>query len=434
MSEKFIIEGGHKLKGEIEVLGAKNAALPILVASVLSKERSIIDNIPLIGDVFTMLEILKSIGVKIKFLGKRKIQIDPSKIHLSNMDYDLVTSIRSSVFLFGALSSRFKNFKLTTPGGCQLGSRVLDPHFEGLKSVGVSIKKENGVYYVSNTAGKKGKREIVLSEMSVTATENVILASVLSKGTIDVYAAASEHYVQDLCHFLNKMGAKISGIGTSHLTIDGVESLSGSEHFVMYDPIEMGTFISLAASTQSDILIKNTIPEFIRFELLKFKEANVNFKILNKKKFSKGWGYELADLKIKPSKLKAVKKVHNMPYPSFSADILPIFAVLMTQAKGVSLIHDWMYEGRMKYIEELNRMGADAFICDPHRALVTGPTKLEGKNITGFDLRAGATLMIAALIASGKSVISNAYQVDRGYEEIEKRLKKIGAKIKRIKS
>ncbi len=433
MSEKFVIEGGHKLKGEIEVLGAKNATLPILTAAILSSEVSVIDNIPLIGDVYSMIKILKSIGVKVKFIGKRKIRIDASNINIKNIDYDLVTQIRSSILLFGSLSSRLKDFKLTTPGGCQLGARVLDPHIDALSEVGVKIKKEKNIFHITNKKNSKKNREIVLSEMSVTATENVIIASVLSDGIIKLYAAAKDHYVQDLCHFLNKMGAKISGIGTNDLTIEGVKKLKGAEHFVIYDPIEAGTFIALASGTKSHIIVKNIIPDFIRFELLKFKEANVSFKLRNVRKFEKGWGYQVADLEIFPSNLKAVKKIHNMPYPGFSADILPIFAVLMTQSKGVSLIHDWMYEGRMKYIEELNRMGADAFLCDPHRALVTGPTKLEGKEITSFDLRAGATLIIAALIADGESIISNAYQVDRGYEAMEKRLSKVGAKIKRIK-
>ena len=430
--EKFIIEGAHRLKGEIEVFGAKNAALPVLAASILSKEKTIIDNIPLIGDVFSMIDILKSLGVKVKFLGKRKIEIDASNISIKNIDYDLITEIRSSVFLLGALSARFKKFKLTIPGGCQLGARILDPHIDALKSVGVKIKKIKNVFEITSKGSSKKHREVVMPEMSVTATENAIIASVLSSSVIDIYAAAADHYVQDLCHFLNKMGANIKGIGTNHLTIKGVSELSGAKHFIIFDPIETGTFIALAAGTKSHLVVKNVIPEFIRFELLKFKEANVKFKFNNLEEFDKGWGYKLCDIEVFPSELRAVKKVHNMPYPGFSADILPIFSALMTQAKGVSLIHDWMYEGRMKHINELNRMGADAFICDPHRALITGPTKLEGKNITSFDLRAGATLILAALIADGKSTINNVYQVDRGYEFIEKRLKKIGAKIKRI--
>lgn len=432
--EKFVIQGNKKLKGEIEVIGAKNAALPILAASILSSQKSVIDNLPLIGDVLSMIDILKSIGVKVRFLEKRKVEIDPSYINVGNINYDLITKIRSSVFLFGALSARVKKFQLTTPGGCQLGARILNPHISALGALGIKISKTKNIFNIENTNTRNKRRELVLSEMSVTATENAILASALSLGVTEIFCAAYDPYVVDLCRFLEKMGAKISGVGTHHLTIQGVEMLNGAEHFIMPDPIEMGTFIALGASTRSNITVKNVVPEFIRFELLKFKEANVKFKIHNKKEFKKGYGYEICDLEILPSQLKAVKKVHNMPYPGFAADILPIFATLMTQADGVSLVHDWMYEGRMKYIEELNRMGADAFICDPHRALITGPTKLVGKDITSFDLRAGATLIIAALIAEGESIISNVRQVDRGYEKIEERLKKIGAKIKRINS
>ncbi len=433
MKEKFEIVGGYKLSGSIDVFGAKNAVLPILAASVLSKEKIIIDNIPLIEDVLTLIDILKSVGVKIVFLKKTKIELSAKNINTKNINYDLISKIRSSVLLLSALSSRVDTFKISVPGGCQLGARILAPHIEGFNALGVKIKKIGKFFKVVNSHSKKKNREIVMSEMSVTATENIIIASVLLFGTTKIYGAASDPYVSDLCHFLNSIGAKISGIGSHELIVEGVSDLGGGKHFIMYDPIEMGTFIALAAGTKSHLTIKNVIPDFIRLELLKFKEANVKFKLNNKRIFEKGWGYEICDVEIFPSKLKAVKKVHNMPYPGFAADILPIFAALMTQAEGVSLVHDWMYEGRMKYIEELNRMGADAFVCDPHRALITGPEKLEGKDITSFDLRSGATMIIAALMASGKSVISNAYQVDRGYADIEKRLKKAGAKIKRIK-
>jgi len=430
---KFVIEGGKKLSGEIEVYGAKNVALPILAASMLTKEKSVIDNLPTIGDVNSLMNIMKSMGVKITFLGKNKVEIDPSEVNPKNLNLDIVTQIRSSVFLLGALPARCKEFKLTRPGGCQLGARILDPHLDALKAIGIKIKKDGNMFHITNNNKVKKDREVTLSEMSVTATENAVLAAVLAPGKVDIYDAASEPYISDLCAFLNKMGAKISGAGTHHITIEGVLELHGAHHFIMYDPIEMGTFLALGAATKSHIKIKNFIPEFIRLELLKFKEANVKFNLHNLREFEEGWGYKICDLEVFPSDLKAVKKIHNMPYPGITPDMLPIFTVLMTQAQGVSLIHDWMYEGRMKYIDELNRMGADAFMCDPHRALITGPTKLEGKDITSFDLRAGATLIIAALIADGKSIINNAYQVDRGYANIEKRLKKLKANIKRVK-
>ncbi|MCR4323177.1 MAG: UDP-N-acetylglucosamine 1-carboxyvinyltransferase [Candidatus Azambacteria bacterium] len=430
MADKFIIKGGKKLAGSIEVRGAKNAAFAVLAATLLTKETCTIENVPLIKDIFVMLEIFKSIGVQYEFISKRTLRISAAALSPKNIDHDVVEKIRASVLLCGALPARTARFSLTKPGGCSIGSRILEPHFDALAQVGIDIKKR-GKYLDVIRRENSGDHEIVLSEMSVTATENAVLASVIRTGTVTIYCAAAEPYVQDLCHMLVKMGATISGIGTHTLTIKGVARLHGVTHCIMPDPIEMGTFIALAASTKSRIVIKNTVPEFIRFDLLKFAEAGVIVKIRNRRKIAGGWGYEMADMEVVPSKLVAIPKVHNMPYPGLSPDLLPMFVVLMTQAHGVSLIHDWMYEGRMKYVEELRHMGADAFICDPHRALITGPTPLEGRNITSFDLRAGAVLIIAALTAKGTTVIQNAYQVDRGYEDIEGRLKKIGALIER---
>ncbi len=429
-SEKFIIHGGKPLHGSISVLGAKNAALPILVGVLLTREECEIENIPLIGDVLKMLAILKSIGVTYKFIDKRKIRISAANLDLNTIDYSLVGEIRSSILLFGALSTRVAHFTLPRPGGCVLGARILDPHIDALSAVGIDVKRKGGLYHISRK--NIAKRTVVLSEMSVTATENIILSSVVSDGVTEIFGAACEHYVQDVCHFLVSMGAKISGIGTYYLTIQGVKKLSGTRWSIMPDPIEAGTFIALASATKSHVLITGVAIEFIRLELLKFKEANVKFKIRNERLALSSWNYKVADIEVFPSRLVAVEKVHNMPYPGFSSDLLPIFAVLATQAKGVTLIHDWMYEDRLKYIAELQRMDANAFICDPHRALITGPTPLIGTTITSFDLRAGAVLIIAGLIASGTTIIHGAYQVDRGYEEIEKRLKKIGARIKRV--
>lgn len=431
MADKFILKGGKKLKGSIEVRGAKNAAFAALAAALLTRETCEIDNVPLVEDVFVMLEIFTSIGVKHEFISKRKVRISAAALFPKNIRHDMVEKIRASVLLCGVLPMRAPRFTLAKPGGCSIGSRVLDPHIDALVHVGIEIKKRGKYLDVAKRA-IAGDREIVLSEMSVTATENAILASVVRKGIVTIYCAAVEPYVQDMCHMLVKMGANISGIGTNTLVIKGVARLRGVKHFIMPDPIEMGTFIALAACTKSRIVIKNTVPEFIRFDMLKFREAGVIVKTRNHKKNAQGWRYETADMEVTPSTLVAVKKVHNMPYPGLCPDLLPMFAVLMTQARGVSLIHDWMYEGRLKYIEELKRMGADAFICDPHRALITGPTPLEGKEITSFDLRAGAVLIIAALTAKGTTVIQNAYQVDRGYEDIEGRLRAIGANIKRI--
>lgn len=430
MADKFIIKGGKKLRGAIEVRGAKNAAFAVLAATLLTKETCEIDNVPLVEDVFVMLEIFKSIGVQCDFIAERKLRVSAETLSPKTIAQDMVEKVRASVLLCGALPMRVPRFTLTKPGGCSIGSRILDPHIDVLAPVGIEIRKRDKYLDVVKREST-GDREIVLSEMSVTATENAVLASVIRKGSVTIYCAAAEPYVQDLCHMLVKMGAHISGIGTNTLVIKGVARLHGVKHFIMPDPIEMGTFITLAACTKSRIVIRNTVPEFLRFDMLKFAEAGVIVKIRNRKKITGGWGYETADMEVVPSQLVAVKKLHNMPYPGLCPDLLPMFVVLATQAHGVSLIHDWMYEGRLKYVEELKRMGADAFICDPHRALITGPTPLEGKDITSFDLRAGAVLIIAALTAKGTTVIQNVYQVDRGYENIEGRLKKLGARIER---
>lgn len=429
---KFIVNGGKPLKGTIEVKGAKNAATKILAACLLTADKCIIENLPEIEDVFRMMEIIESMGAKIERKEAGKIIIQAKDIDPLKMNYDLVCKMRSSILLMGALIARCDNFKIPPPGGCIIGARSIEAHLNVLSALGANIKQEDNFYCLQRN--HLSGVEIVMPEISVTATENAIFGAVLAKGQTIIKCAAMEPHVQDLCYFLNKMGANISGIGTHTLIINGVAKLSEAKHFIISDPIEMCTFISLAAATRSEIKIKNAVPEFIEVELLKFKEANVNFKINNVEKFSSGWGYKIAELNIFPStQLKAVKKVHNMPYPGFSADSLSPFAVLMTQADGISLIHDWMYEGRLKYIDELNKMGANAVICDPHQALITGPTPLYGKKITSFDLRAGAALIIAALVANGETEIDNIYQVDRGYEKIEERLQGLGADIKRVK-
>ncbi|KKS33410.1 MAG: UDP-N-acetylglucosamine 1-carboxyvinyltransferase [Parcubacteria group bacterium GW2011_GWA2_42_35] len=433
MSEKFIIQGGKSLAGEIEVRGAKNSAAAILSACLLTKEPCLIENVPLIEDVFRILEIFKSLGVKTEFIGERALKIEAKNLNPELMDYKQVKKLRASVLLMGPLIARFAEFKIPYPGGCQIGARIIDPHLDVLKKLGTEIDFDQEFFYLKRKKLKGVK--IVMPEMGVTPTENAVMAAVLAQGKTIIKCAASEHYIQDLCHFLRKMGAKISGIATHELIIEGKKQLKGAKHFIMPDPIETGTFLALLASTKSRGKIKNIAPEFLEFELLKFKEANVNFEIINEKSSKKGWGYKLADIKIEPSlQLRAVKKVHNMPYPGFAADLIQPFAVLMTQAEGTSLIHDWMFDGRLKYIDDLIKMGANAVVCDPHRVLITGPTPLKGTSISSFDLRAGASLIIAALTAYGQTEISDIYQVDRGYEKLEERLQKLGADIKRVKA
>ena len=409
-------------------MGSKNAATPILSACLLTREACVIDNIPLIDDVLKMIELLKSMGVEIEWLEKRKLKVkagdnvDPEK-----MDFSIVGHMRSSILLLGSLLARFKNFKIKQPGGCIIGARPVGVHFDALEALGAKITPENGFYCfeANRLIGKK----IVLREFSVTATENLMMAATLAEGTTVIKIAAIEPHVQDLARFLNKMGSRIKGLGVHTIQIEGIgkkDSLSmlhGAEHKLIPDPIEAGTFAIAAIATKGDVEINNVNPHELDLVIEKLREIGANIEIKENK------------LLIKPSpKYNAIRKIETRTYPGIPTDLQAPFAVLATQAEGTTLIHDTMYENRLAYINELNKMGANAIICDPHRALITGPTPLYGQDITGFDLRAGATLIIAALLATGKSTIDKIEQVDRGYERIEERLKNLGADIERIET
>lgn len=419
--EKFIINGGKPLKGEIEVKGSKNATTPILSACLLTTEECMIDNVPLITDVMNMIRILQSMGVEVERIGERTVRVragdnvDPEK-----MDFSLVGHMRSSILLLGSLLARFHKFKIKQPGGCIIGARPIGTHFEALEALGAEITQDDNFYYFE--AAKLIGKKIVLKEFSVTATENLMMAATLAEGTTTIRTAAIEPHVQDLGRFLRKMGAEIRGCGFHTIEIKGVEKLHGAKHSIQPDPIEAGTFAIAAGATRGDVLIKNIEPNDLDLVLEKLREAGVNLDV------------EGNNLHIKPtSKLGSLDKIEARTYPGLPTDLQAPFAILATQTEGNTLIHDTLYEGRMNYINELVKMGANAVICDPHRAIITGPTPLYGKDITSFDLRAGATMIIAALLAQGQSTISGIEQVDRGYEKIEERLGNLGADIRREK-
>lgn len=424
--QKFIINGGKPLRGKINVMGSKNAATPILSACLLTREACVIDNIPLIDDVLKMIELLKSMGVEAEWLDKRKLRVKAGdNVNPEKMDFSIVGHMRSSILLLGSLLARFKKFKIKQPGGCIIGARPVGVHFDALQALGAKITPENGFYCfeADRLIGKK----IVLREFSVTATENLMMAATLAEGTTIIKIAAIEPHVQDLARFLNKMGSRVKGLGVHTIQIEGTGTknslnfLHGAEHKIIPDPIEAGTFAIAAIATKGEVEINNVNPHELDLVIEKLKEIGANIEIKNNK------------LLIKPSsRLNAIKKIEARTYPGIPTDLQAPFAVLATQAEGTTLIHDTLYEGRLGYINELNKMGANAIICDPHRALITGSTPLYGQDITSFDLRAGATLIIAALLASGKSAIDKIEQVDRGYEKIEERLGNLGADIKRI--
>ncbi len=428
--DSLVIQGGKHLHGVIEVRGAKNSALAILAATVLVSDDCVLKNVPKIGDVMTMLEILASMGSQITWQDEHSLTINNSKIDPTKLDITAVKRIRASIILVGSLIARFPEVTIATPGGCNIGSRPLDAHLGALRQFGCEITTEDRMMKVV----KKGNppSRIILSEFSVTATELLLLAAAGSNSPVEIrIAAGADHQTQDLCWFLQSLGVQIEGVGSATLRINGSNKLHGSDFTIVPDPVEAGTFLALAGATNSPITIKHVAQDFLFLELEKFKEAGVKFE-LESEGMDPGKHYELVSLTVRPTdKLLPIAKLHDMPAPGFIPDLLQPFAAMLTQAHGVSLIYDWMYDGRMKYVQELQKMGADMTVLDAHRVTIVGPTPLYGKEITSFDLRAGATLIIAALIAEGESIITNINQVDRGYEDIVTRLAQLGAMISR---
>lgn len=415
---KFIIKGAAKLEGEIKVAGMKNAATPILAASLLTAEPCLIHNVPKIRDVFRMVDILKELGVDIKWPDEHTLEIHAASVNWKNLPKDLVSAMRSSILLLGPLLARCGEVEIPEPGGCIIGNRPIDTHLYALEKLGAKPCKENGVYKFQ---AKQLKGDvIILPEFSVTATENALMAAVLAEGTTVIKLAAAEPHVQDLIVFLQAMGANITGAGTHTLTIQGVKSLHGAKHHLIPDQIEIGTFAVAAAATRGEVCIRPVVPEHLEIVLLKLKQINVNYLL------------EDDALLVRPSANLKPFRLQVLPYPGFPTDLQAPFGVLATQCNGTSLIQDPLYEGRMGYVNELIKMGANAIVADPHRVIVSGPTPLYGQEIKSLDLRAGATLIIAGLVAEGETIINDAEIVDRGYEDIEGRLKGLGARIERV--
>ncbi|MFH0874104.1 MAG: UDP-N-acetylglucosamine 1-carboxyvinyltransferase [Candidatus Komeilibacteria bacterium] len=428
--DSFIIQGDQRLRGEIEVRGAKNSALAILAATVLVSGDCQLHNVPRIGDVLTMIELLASMGSKISWTDEHSLTINNDSLDPRKLDITLVKRIRASIILIGSLVARFREITISTPGGCQIGSRPLDAHLGALQQFGCTITNEERLMHI--VRDQKQPERVILSEFSVTATELLLLAAAGSDQPLEIrIAAGSDHQVQDLCWFLQSLGAQVEGIGSAVLKVKGSSKLQGSTYHIVPDPVEAGTFMIMAGASNSAITIKHLPREFLYLELEKFREVGMKFELR-----SEGWDpshhYELFSVLTRQTdELLPLVKLHDMPAPGFSPDLLQPMAVLLTQARGVSLIYDWMYDGRMKYVQELQKMGADMTLLDVHRVTIVGPTPLYGKEITSYDLRAGATLIIAALIAQGESTITNISQVDRGYEAIDQRLLALGANIKR---
>jgi len=415
---RFEITGGNRLSGRIKIAGNKNAVLPIMAACLLTEDTCTLENVPLISDVVHMAKLLEVCGAKISGTGSSKLVINCQKIKSQELPGELTEKLRASVLLLGPILSRTGELKMAYPGGDIIGRRPLNTHIQVLEALGCLIDQDEN-FFTAKAKRLKGAK-IFLQEASVTATENAIMAAALADGETQIKRAASEPHIVDLCQFLVKMGASISGIGSNVLTISGGKKLTGTTHRIRLDHIEVGTFAILAAVTSGKVEINPIVKEDLDMTLLTLANFGVNFKI------------DGDSLIIADNKLHAVEKVVTDVWPGFPTDLMAPMIVLATQAEGVTILHDWMYESRMFFVDKLLSMGAKVEIADPHRVLVYGPTKLHCQRLDTPDIRAGMALVIAALAAQGKSVIDKAELIERGYENIAERLAALGAKIKRL--
>ncbi len=428
---KFIIEGGKKLFGSIEVNTAKNSAMSILCSTLLVRGRTILKGVPKIQEVYRMLEILTSIGVKVEWQENTLVIDTNVELELNNINRKGCEVTRSSLMLMGALAKRVKQYKLYKSGGCRLGQRTVKPHLFALEKFGVEVNSTLKYYEINNKPLKAA--EVVMYEQGDTPTENAIMAAVLAPGKSVIKFVSANYMVQDLCYFLNQAGAKISGIGTSVLEIVGVDKLNPVKSYqIMPDPIEAMTLIALACTTKSNITVSGAPLDFLELELEKLRVMGQKFEILNRHKSANG-KFNLVDLKFFKSQLKALPdKIHAQPFPGINIDNLPFFVPILTQARGRTLVHDWVYEDRATYYLELQKLGAKITLLDLHRVFVEGPTKfIPNEMMCPSAIRPAMVVLIAMLSAKGRSVLRNPYTIERGYENIAERLQKVGAKIKK---
>lgn len=411
--KSYIIEGGRKLEGEVKVSGSKNAALPILAATILNKGTTILENVPKIKDTEVMLEILEYLGCKVH-KKHDKIIINSENVEKNEIPEELMRKMRSSIVLAGSILGRNKKVKFSCPGGCDIGSRPIDLHLKGFKKLGINIAENYG--YIVCEYDKINTSEIHLDFPSVGATENIMLASVFSEGKVTIKNAALEPEIVDLQNFLNKIGAKISGAGTSNIEIIGVKELKSSSYKIMPDRIEAGTMMCIAAATNSKILIKDVIPDHITPVIEKLKECKCNILVGKNDIFIEG-----------PKRINCIN-IKTMPYPGFPTDMQSIFGAMLATARGTSIITENIFENRFKYISELNRMGAKITI-EGKNAIIRGVKKLYSAEVISTDLRGGAALTLAGLVAEGTTKINNIEYILRGYENLDKKLNSLGANI-----
>ena len=422
--EKFLIEGGTPLNGVITPAGNKNSALPLLSACLLTEEAVTLHNIPVIGDVKAMRRLLESLGVKVEDLGGNSWRITAKTVKPADLEPDLTRKIRASILLAGPMVARTGDLKLPPPGGDVIGRRRVDTHILALQKLGTEVSYERSFQF--SAKGLQGA-DILLDESSVTGTENAIMAAALAKGTTILRNAASEPHVQEVCNFINTLGGKVSGIGSNTLTIEGVDYLHGGEFTIGPDYLEVISFVGAAAVTHGSVRIHNAGWQYLDMIRMVFKRMGVDWQVDGDDIIV------LPDqkLEIEPDLGGMIPEIKTNVWPAFPTDLMSIAIVVATQAKGSILFHDWMYPSRMFFIDKLVGMGAQIVLCDPHRCIVTGPVKLFGEKVESPDIRAGMSLVLAALAADGRSQIRNVGQIDRGYDRVDEKLRHLGAKIER---
>jgi len=421
---QYSIEGGYPIRGSIRASGNKNAALPCIAAALLTDQPVILRNIPDIEDVQVMLDVYRALGGTVQPLGPNAYRLQAGNITTSEIPAHLAKKIRASILFAGPLLARTGTALLPPPGGDVIGRRRLDTHFLALTELGAAVDV-NGAYGFS--AAKLVGADIFLDEASVTATENAVMAAVLARGRTTLTNAAGEPHVQDVCRMLAAMGARIDGIGSNILTIDGVAHLSGCDFEIGADFMEVGSFIGMAAATRGELIIEGTNPQDLRPAKIAFGKLGIRWE-------SEGRSIRVpADqqLRVNTDMGGMIPKIDDAPWPGFPADLTSIITVVATQVDGTVLVHEKMFESRMFFVDKLIGMGARIVLCDPHRAVVTGPSRLAGSELTSPDVRAGMAMVIAAMCAEGRSVIRNVYQIERGYEHLVRRLSALGAHIAR---
>jgi len=430
---KLIIQGGKRLEGSLTTNSAKNSAVAILCATAMIKGKTTLVNVPLIEEVKRIIEVLTSLGLYVRWTDEHKLEIiNEGDLKPENINRESFLKTRSGLLLMGALANIFEEFSLPKSAGCRLGKRTVSPYLIAMDSLGFEVIEEADRYVVrqKNVAGA----DFTMYESGDTATENTLMAAALASGTTELHFASSNYMTQDLCCFLNQAGADIRGVGTSSLTVNGVDKLEPvTDYPIMPDPIESMAFISIAITTGSELEVKGCPLDFLRLEMEKLRVMGQEFKLSPPYKSANG-RFDLVDIHLSPSRLEALPdKIYGRPYPGLNIDNLPLFVPILTQAKGETLVHDWVYENRIIYYIELNRLGADIRLHDPHRVTVTGPTRLNpAEIICPPALRPSINLLICMLAANGQSILRNSYSIDRGYEDIVGRLNALGAEVKNV--